>query len=140
MAVSLKTNNLVLNKVEDLAPFSIASFQMAPKLLDAEFQNVADKSPSFIEISNQEKQVNILLHNKADVLIIDRYIFAYYCRHITNKECDDIVDYHYLFPKSQYSLAFTDKTLVAEFNKKLSLFLSSTAYKALRTKYHFTAL
>lgn len=137
VAISLKNNNIQLNKIADLSKYSIASFQLANIALGKEFGNAIATSPMFIQVANQEKQVELLVLGRVEVLIMDMKIFEYYVDKLKLKHAKDKVQYHDIFPKSPYKIAFKNTEYMQEFNRSLTAFLSTQAYQNLLAKYKF---
>lgn len=137
VAVSLKVNNIQLNNITDIGKYSVASFQLAHKLLGNEFALAVSKSPMYFQVVNQEKQLELLMLGRIQVLVMDIKIFLhYFAKNNANLKLSDI-NIHTVFPLSPYSVAFKNKTDVEAFNQTLKVFKSSSEYQNLLDKYNF---
>lgn len=137
VAISLKKNKFVINNIADLGNHTIASFQLAHKLLGNEFANAVTKSPMFIQVANQEKQVELLLLERIDVLVMDIKIFFHFLdkQRLFNQR--NLIEIHEVFPVSPYRMAFKDPDDVLKFNAALKTFKQTESYKDLVSKYNF---
>ncbi|NVK24038.1 MAG: transporter substrate-binding domain-containing protein [Gammaproteobacteria bacterium] len=133
VAVSLSENNLNIQSVDDLSNHTVASFQTATKVLGPQFAAAVDKSPYYFEISTQQRQIELLLQGKVDVLVLDVHIFKYFNRFANLK-----VNIHPIFPKSEYRLAVKDPALISKFDNQAKKFKSTRQYSQLLKKYHMT--
>lgn len=137
VAISLKKDAITLNSISDMADYSIASFQLADKVLGDEFSRTTAGSPMFIQVANQKKQLELLLLGRVDILVMDIKIFLYYFdKHQSNLEENDIA-FHYIFPLSPYRVAFKNNANMKAFNQAMREFKASTEYLQLKHKYHF---
>lgn len=135
VAISLAKSQIKINNIKELEKYNVVAFKTANKLLGEEFESMADAHEHYFEVENQLKQVSLLFSGKADVIIIDVNIFNYYRKQVM-LQTSASVDYHEIFPITEYKLAFHDKTLVPTFNKSLSAFKRSAAYQHLLEKYN----
>ena len=135
VVVSLADRNLAITQISQLGQFSIASFQMASKVLGNEFEVAANKSPYIAEVTSQVRQIEMLSQRKVDTLIMDINIFNYFNRFSKLK-----VDIARIFPHSSYSLALRDPKLIPEFEKQFKLYVKSKRYLALVDKYNMLSL
>lgn len=137
VAISLKKNTISLNRIADLGNYSIASFQLAHKLLGEEFALAVAQSSMFIQVANQERQVELLVHERVDVVVMDIKIFLHHLAKLrVSKNLDDI-KFHHIFPISRYSVAFKNSADVAAFNQALADFITTDKYQQLVEKYNF---
>lgn len=135
VAISLAKSQIKINTIQELEKYNVVAFKSANKLLGEEFELMADAHEHYFEVENQLKQVSLLFSGKADVIIIDINIFNYY-REQVMLQTSASVDYHEIFPITEYQVAFHDKNLVPIFNENLSEFKRSEAYKRLLEKYN----
>jgi len=138
VVISLKSKHLKINSIDDLAAFSVASFQNADKVLGEKFGNAVKKSPLFLQIKHQSQQPLLLLKGRIDVIVIDKNIFNYLVAEIGIQNPENIFSFYPIFPKSPYKMAFKDSANVQVFNQVLKQYLSSNSYLALLKKYHLT--
>lgn len=137
VAISLKENNFQLKRISDLRNYSIASFQSAHKILGEEFAIASVYSPMYTQVNNQKKQLELLMKKRVDVIIIDINIAQYYLNLLTETSLKDSVKIHTIFPPSEYSLAFKDKSMIKPFNHALKSFKNSKTYIELKNKYNY---
>ena len=137
IAISMKKNAISLNRISDLSQYSIASFQLAHKVLGEEFALAATSSSMFIQVANQEKQVELLLLGRVDVLVMDVKIFLHYLNKLNRSEQQSEIQFHHIFPLSPYRVAFKNNQDANAFNQALSKFKASNDYQKLVEKYNF---
>ena len=137
VAISLKENNLSINTINDLANYSMASFQKADKVLGPEFSIAAKQSPLHLKIGEQKKQPILLLKKRVDVLIMDINIFKYLIKELGLESIDEKFTFHFIFPKSSYQVAFKNKENISIFNNALANYQNSEAYLLLKERYNF---
>jgi polar amino acid transport system substrate-binding protein len=136
VAISLKKNNLVINSIEDLANYTIASFQKADKVLGQSFASAVDKSPLYMKIADQSQQPMLLLKNRVEVLIMDINIFVYFTRQLGVNDTNTMFTYHPIFPKTNYRIAFKNKDNVKVFNEVLAQYKQTHEYLQLKQNYN----
>lgn len=130
VAISLSDNKLNIDTISDIGKHSIASFQMASKVLGKPFYLASTISPYYTELSEQSRQLVMLKQRKVEVLVMDVNIFNYF-----SGDAYPDVDVHKVFPISIYAMAFKDPDLVGRFDAEMTKFLASPAYKSLAQKY-----
>lgn len=132
VAVTLAANQISLNDVTDLAPFSILAFQNAVQLLPEAYQRIALTSPSYRETVDQRTQVEMLQKQRVQVVVMDMNIFHYY----NNKtEQGGQVQIHPLFAPTFYRAAFRSEPLVRAFNQAMQQVQKSADYTLLQERY-----
>ena len=129
-AISLKKSNIQVDNILQLQAYSMASFQMASKLLGNEFATATEISPYFVEVTQQERQLKLLAKEKVQLLIMDVNIFNHF-----NKNTNLEVKTHPIFPKSAYVMAFANSEIVEPFNQAMQAFKASNAYRELLIKH-----
>lgn len=137
VAISLKRNKFSINKIADLGDYSIATFQLAHKVLGQEFASAVEKSPLFIQVADQKKQLELLILGRVDTLVMDIHIFQYYLVLLDLQHIKNQIIYHKVFPESPYRIAFKKEKDLKAFNTALGLFKKTGAYAALKYKYNF---
>lgn len=137
VAVTLAANQISLNDLTDLAPFSILAFQNAVQVLPEAYQRIALTSPSYRETLDQRTQVEMLQKQRVQVVVMDMNIFHYY----NNKaEQGGQVQIYPLFTPTFYRAAFRSKDLARAFNRALQQVQRSSAYTLLQERYFGNAL
>lgn len=135
-AVSLKSKNLTINTLNDLKNKKIVSFQNAKKYLGEEFAAMAENNPDYQEKANQEIQNWLLFKNRTEVVVGDINIFKYYTKKVADRvDTTQEVVYHNLFPKTDYKVAFKDKSIMDDFNMGLKQIKQSGAYQKIINRY-----
>lgn len=135
--ISLKSRALKINSMEDLQGKSIVGFQNASWVLGKVFREAVKSSQLYIELPNQQRQVEMLLLGNVDAVVMDINIFNHFSRRLTGIDQMINVNIHRLFPASDYHVGFKDKNLKNKFNLALAEYLSSDDYLALKNKYNF---
>lgn len=135
VAISLTERNLVISSIDDLANYSIASFQKADKVLGQAFANVIEKSPLYMKIADQSQQPPLLIKQRVDVLIMDKNIFNYFARQQGVTNGNELFTYHPIFPETHYRIAFKNKEYIPVFNKIYAEFRFSPEYQQLKQHY-----
>lgn len=138
VAVSLKNQNITLNKIPELSQFSVASFQGATEFFGEQFKDTVTKNPSYYEHLHMDALLMQLAKNRVKVVIMDKNIIAYY---LENNLKNDIklndLNFHYLFPipTSHSFMAFTDQQLRDDFNKALLRIKETGEFEAVYDAY-----
>ncbi|MBF0111615.1 MAG: transporter substrate-binding domain-containing protein [Desulfamplus sp.] len=135
-AITLKSNNVVINSIADLKDKEVLAFQNAKLYLGKEFAEMAEKNPKYEEIASQQSQTIRLYLNRTQVFIGDGNIFKYYSKQVADKaDTTQEVVFHSIFPKTDYKVAFNSEQLMKEFNEGLHHIKSSGLYDTLLSKY-----
>ncbi len=136
MGVSLKSNNLTINNLDDLKNKKIVSFQNAKKYLGEDFATMATNNQEYKEKANQETQNLLLFKNRIQIVVGDVNIFKYYTKKVAGRvNTNQEVVYHNLFPKTNYKVAFKDKSVMEDFNMGRKQIKKNGLYKKIFTKY-----
>jgi polar amino acid transport system substrate-binding protein len=139
-AISLKRNKLVIQQIEDLAKYSVVGFQNATKNLGDRYAQAVAKTPYYMELPDQNKQVGMLLQGNITVAVMDINIFVHLSRQRTGKNKLAVVDTHNIFPATDYSMGFTNTALKKAFNKALSQYQNSHNFLELVKDYEFNVI
>jgi polar amino acid transport system substrate-binding protein len=137
VAISLKKNEISLNSISGIANYSIASFQLANKMLGEEFAMAVTSSPIFIQVANQENQIELLLRGRVDILVMDIKIFLHFINKLNLNEKLGDIQFHHIFPLSSYQVAFKKSEDVDAFNQALKNYKVSDKHQKLIEKYNF---
>jgi len=130
VAVSLADRHLEINEIKDLHGYGVIAFQTALSVLGEAFKNTMAHKKNYIELAQQERQVNLLLLGSVDVAVLDRNIF-HYVKHQLPIEKQQDTTIHELFPVSPYSAAIPDEALRIQFNQVLATFIEDGRYQSL---------
>ncbi len=137
VAISLKSSAVSVEKIADIANYSVASFQKADTILGDEFGLAVSQSPIFIQVANQERQVELLIQERVTIVVMDIRIFLHYLTQLGLSNKKNLIKFHHIFPKTPYSMAFKSKSDVEAFNQALIEYQSSEQYQNLLEKYDF---
>ncbi|WP_252733372.1 transporter substrate-binding domain-containing protein [Pseudoalteromonas sp. C2R02] len=137
VAISLKGRDILVNSISDLSRYSIVAFQNSNIILGQEYSKAVNKSPFYLELPDQKKQVEMLLKGRVDLVVMDINIFNYLSKGLLGKNHLNNVDVHNLFPKNDYRLGFRNRILKMKFNTALKKFKQSEQYKILVNSYEF---
>ena len=124
IAVSRVKDNITLNTISDLKNKNIIAFKEAYKYLGEKYFslfNLETRTKSYKEYEYQAKQVKDFLDKKTDVIIIDKNIFLWHLKRLSD---DSINKYKIeaIFPnKNAYKVAFKDEYIKNIFNKNLKI-------------------
>ncbi|MEC4089630.1 MULTISPECIES: substrate-binding periplasmic protein [Pseudoalteromonas] len=136
-AISLKSRKLIIPSISALENYAVIGFQNASLVLGMEYRLATASSPLYIELPDQQKQVELLLQGKVDVVVMDINIFNHLSKAVVGQDQMPNVSVHNLFPASPYRIAFRDPDLKEAFNLKMVQFKRSAAYQTLLNKYEF---
>jgi polar amino acid transport system substrate-binding protein len=137
-AIGLRSRDLAIDKLSDLADKRIIAFQNAHKYLGEAFGRVAEANPGYQEMGNQKTQVLMLLKGRVDVVIMDEAIFRYYRGELIREgkvPGDRKVELFDLFPATQYRCAFTDPAIRDDFDDGLRRIRADGTYDAIFEHY-----
>ncbi|MBU2970451.1 transporter substrate-binding domain-containing protein [Pseudoalteromonas sp. C2R02] len=134
MVFSLKRNKLNPTSLRDLKGASIATFQGAPGYFGPEFTLLAN-TPKYQEMVDMSVLSDLLVKDRFDYVVLDKYIFYYYFRLKNHNRDTSIFTEHNLIPQVPASIGFHDKNLRENFNKELSFFYHSKAYFKIIERY-----
>lgn len=136
VAITLKISDITINSIDDIANYTVTSFQKADKLLGQAFANAVDKSPLYMKVADQSQQPKLLLKNRAQVLIMDKNIFTYFAKALGIENINERFTFHPIFPKTHYRMAFKNQEHVQLFNHSLAQYKLTEDYAKLREKYN----
>jgi len=121
VAISKKSNQLIIDDIADLAGTSIAAYQGATELLGKDFKKMARANDKYSEHAHPKDTTHLMLTGKKDIRIGDINIFLYDLKNKHyNKETSldqTKFDVHYLWPYVYSHMAFKDLTLKNAVNK-----------------------
>lgn len=131
-AISLKSNNLKVEKIEDLSNYSVAGFNNARKMLGEVFNEMSKENERYTEITSQLAQAKMLIKDRVDFIVCDINIFNFMKDKIRHNRK---FQYHSIFPLTEYRIASFDKLLIERFNEKLKEYKLEKDYQRLIKKY-----
>ena len=137
-AITLASRHLKIDRVEDLAGKSILAFQNATIYLGPSYKASVTRNPFYREEARQVSQPVLLFLGRIDVVIADRNIFNWFAHdpEVTSKvDTTQAVEYHPLFPPTDYRMAFRDGALRDSFNRGLAALRASGEYARIVARY-----
>lgn len=135
VAISLRSQNVTIERPKDLNHFAIAAYQTASKNLGAEYALAAKQAPLYIELPDQKKQVAMLLNGHVSVVVMDVNIFNDLQATMEPKASRKAVTIHNIFPPNSYQVGFLKSNLKNQFNHALKDYLESQDHAQLVKKY-----
>jgi len=137
-AITLASQNLNIQSVQDLAKYSVVGFQNATTFLGLDFRTMAALNPQYREEAQQFLQPVALFSERVDVVVADRNIFAWYAAQPEVKARVPItaaVRFHPIFPPTDYQVAFRDPQICADFNRGLKKIRQNGLYDKIMSRY-----
>ena len=119
-AITLKSEQHRIDKMEDLSRYKILAFQKATDYLGKDYQQAVGKNPRYKETHNQRHQAIDLYKKRIQVVVADKTIFLYFRRVVGREENIDTsgsLVFHRLFEPTHYSMGFHDTGLRSAFEK-----------------------
>ncbi len=135
LAISLRSQNLEIDEIADLMDKRVVAFQQASIAFGKEFEAMAENNPGYVEVANQESQIAMLFLGRADVLVLDRRIFAYHRNRLSSVAANQPVSTHDLFEPSSFRVAFRDREIRDAFNRELRKIRKSGRYDEIVDSY-----
>lgn len=136
IALSLAKTGVQLASIQDLRRYRVIAFQKAHLALGPDLQAIADGNPAYREEANLLPAIRALYFERTDVVVGDRRIIRHFIDDLGG-EIDlklGTVE-HLLFAPVDFSAAFRDPLLAADFNEGLQALKRSGAYAVLLRKY-----
>ncbi|MBA6391938.1 hypothetical protein H4J38_14275 [Colwellia sp. BRX10-3] len=91
----------------------------------------------FIQVANEEKQVDLLLLGRIDIVVMDIKIFLYYLNKLNISEKKSDLQFHYIFPISPSRIAFKNSDDMNAFNQTMKKYKMTNNHQELIEKYNF---
>ncbi|MDT8447694.1 MAG: ABC transporter substrate-binding protein [bacterium] len=138
VAISLKSKGYQISQFADFKDLDLIAFQNAHIYLGPEFAAAVAGNPHYKEIANQEQQVLMLLSNRTNLAVMDRYIFTYYRGKLINEgkaTPEQVPQLHELFKPTPYKAAFVDAQVRDDFNSGLEQLKKSGRYDQIYREY-----
>lgn len=115
VAVTRAKAAIVLEQMTDLQGKAVVAYQKASEVLGADFKS-ALKDTAYMEMADRERQLDLLINNKVDVVVGDRRVLEYFSR---KNFGEGKIAVHDIFPQTSYPGAFWDTDLADSFNRIL---------------------
>ena len=135
VAVTKASAKIEINKISDLAGRHIVTFQGAKKIFGVEFANLSSFK-TYIELPAQNSQAKMLILDRADVSIGDKFIFLQSLKSIKKPSVkpSEFV-FHDIFPPTYRRMGFRDIEMCAPFNKALKQVHQSGEFERIYDSY-----
>lgn len=136
VALALRERGFRIERIADLAHYSLSAFQRARFLLGSEYAQVVENHPRYREEAHQIARNRLLYSGRVDVVVGDMRIFRYF-----NREVGDQVDVsqpltsYPLFEPTAYRVGFVSRALRDRFDKGLAALRENGEYGAIERKY-----
>ncbi len=137
-AFALKSRSLAINSITDLKGKKIVAFQSARKYLGEKYGRAMTGNYFYREMSNQEKQVDMLIDGEAEIAIMDESVFKFFIRKLTaegkvpaNVEFDTFT----IFPPTTFKAAFLERQVRNDFNRGLEDLRRNGRFAAIYREY-----
>ena len=143
VAISLKSRNVKVGSVKDLKAYTLVAWENAYQDLGAEFSRLFKPDVQgllpvgYSEHRNQEAQNSMFWAGRADLIVVDRTIFAWYQKQLSSQfDTNQELDVHNIFGEKTYFPAlFRDETLCKDFRAGLASLKKEKRYQQLFDKY-----
>ncbi|MDO6527169.1 transporter substrate-binding domain-containing protein [Motilimonas sp. 1_MG-2023] len=134
IAVTLKSSNIEIANIADLAGLSIVAFQNATSYLEPHYGEVVQRNSRYSEKSRQDLQIRMLLSKRTDAIVLDEKIFKYFAiNQGVNYEAEMAL--HPIFNSVDYKVIFSDAKLNQDFNAGLDHLKETGRYQAIIDSY-----
>jgi polar amino acid transport system substrate-binding protein len=138
VAVSKRADNLVIDRIADLAGHRVLTWQNADLELGPEFEKLfspqSDERSNYIEVANQADQVRSFWEDAGDVVVIDRSIFEHFSR--ATGHSLEAARLHELFPPvTNFKVGFRDAAVRDEFDRGVARLCAEGQYAELLRRY-----
>jgi polar amino acid transport system substrate-binding protein len=140
-AITLRSSNIAVASVADLAGRSVVAFQEASHYLGPDFEAMARANPRYREEAKQVVQPVLLFLGRTDVVVADRFIFNWFAASAEVRQKADVTQplrFHPIFPPTEYRVAFRDPALRDSFNRGLKRLRDSGEYQRIMDSYDRT--
>lgn len=143
VVISRKARGLAIHRLEDLDKVSFVIWQRGWGDLGSTFEakykpdDNGQFRPNYFEGRTQEVQVRAYLARRADAIVIDRTIFAWYMRELApDTAANDELVFHNVFKhRTTYAAVFADRAIRDRFNAALKSLHADGSYQAILKKY-----
>ena len=119
VAVTKASAKIKISNISDLAGNNIVTFQGAKHVFGNRFANLTNFQ-SYTEVYADKLQVKMLIYDRADVSVGDKFIFLHELKKIRKSLLEPIeLVFHDIFPLYFARMGFYDKEICELFNKGL---------------------
>jgi len=147
VAITLASNNLQIDTIEDLAGKMVAFHPSLHATMEPEIKRIAAINPLVQSVSNHELLAMFLYSGRIEVLISERGVFEYHRLRVSPRtDTEQPIVFHEIIPVQYPRLVFRDRILRDEFDRAwknlqgrevpVSVNTEETPASALNTKIH----
>lgn len=135
-AISKKSAGLNIAHYEDLRQLTMVAWQGAATDLGPEFTKVVHDNHHYLENPDQQAQYQMFLHDRVQVVIIDRFIFRWWELQNARGQQPPAVVYHQIFPGvNEYRIGFHLEAAQVAFDAGLKRIRADGTYDKIIAKY-----
>ena len=140
-AISLKDSKIEIRSYQDLKSYSIMAFNMAHQLLPDEFAQTLLGQANYLELANQQHQVEALFKGAADIVIMEKTVFRYYLSQLrranpSNLDLRQAYVYSDFFSPVTYYPAFANAKLRDQYDQGFKMLIESGEDKRISNRYY----
>jgi polar amino acid transport system substrate-binding protein len=105
-----------INSIQDLSKYSVVAYQNAKEFLGPDYAKAVSACSVYLELANQEKQIETLFRRRSQVIVMEKRIFHYFRDMLYPTTEVKIFD---IFQPTAYTVVFSDKAMRDEFDRAL---------------------
>ncbi|WP_298187695.1 transporter substrate-binding domain-containing protein [uncultured Pseudomonas sp.] len=136
VAVALRSKNLDILRISDLARYSVNAFQRSRLLLGSEYQAMAEANPRYREEAFQIARNRMLYSGRVDVVVADMRILRYFNREVyTQVDVSQPLTVYPLFAPTDYKLGCRQRADCERLNQGLAALRQSGEYTRIERRY-----
>ncbi|MDX1297992.1 MAG: transporter substrate-binding domain-containing protein [Pseudomonas sp.] len=136
VAVALRSSNLDILRISDLARYSVNAFQRSRFLLGSEYQAMAEANPRYREEAFQIARNRMLYSGRVDVVVADMRILRYFNREVyTQVDVSQPLTVYPLFAPTDYKLGCRQRADCERLNQGLATLRQSGEYARIERRY-----
>lgn len=136
VAVVLRSRNLDIQRISDLAGYSVNAFQRARFLLGSEFQAMAENNPRYREEAFQIARNRMLYSGRIDVVVTDMRILRYFNHEVSAQvDVTQPLTLYPIFAPTDYKLGCRAQAHCQRFNQGLAAIRRSGEYTRIERRY-----
>lgn len=135
-AVALSSRGYRINSIDDLAGYSVSTFQRARYLLGPQFQAMAAANPHYREEAQQINRNRLLYSGRVEVVVGDPRILGYFNREVAGQvDTRQALTWYQVLPATPYSVGFRLDKQRARFDRGLAAIRASGEYLRIEQRY-----
>lgn len=131
---SLKSSGYKFNSLQDILNLRVMTFQGAVGYFGENFKVVTEHN-NYKEIDDMTALPRLLARNRADVVILDRYIFLHHWKQIQDRSMSRVYQVHDFMPSIPAFAGFKDAGIRNEFNVALKSLSTAGVLSRIKEKY-----